>query len=408
MKKMLRINPSKLSEGMKFTAPVFFDDGVNMFLAENHPVKKMHIDALSKWDVPYVITYGSLITNNDIYLDSPELIEELPNSNDVFFTTFNDYKETPTEQINRIIYNLSNQDSEILENYKNILNYSEEIFLYFNNNEKNLREKVDKISEQITKLIKTNWQDIVSYILVNTTDSSLSKNAVDTGIFAGILAREYGFSDRKILQIIIASFLHDVGMLDVPEEVLRKKSQLTTQEFNLLQLHTVRSAQFAENILFYPKEIGKMILSHHERWDGKGYPEKISSSQIDIGARILSIADAFSAMISHKVYRDSIGGYDAMKNLLDSSQHRFDPKLLKLFIQIIGIYPIGSIVILNNNAIAQVVQGNLEMPFLPEVKILVESKNKPILKIGDIIKLKELKELKIVRALKQNEYKTYA
>jgi HD-GYP domain-containing protein (c-di-GMP phosphodiesterase class II) len=112
-------------------------------------------------------------------------------------------------------------------------------------------------------------------------------------------------------------------------------------------------------------------MQHHERWDGSGYPQRIAGNNIDIGARIVSVADAFEAMVSQKSYRNSMVGYQAMKNLLSDNSRRFDPHVLKAFINIMGIYPIGSIVLLSNGALARVIESHGEVPLRPKIHILI-------------------------------------
>lgn len=409
MEKMQRIKSSEIKEGMRFSTPVFFDDGTNMFLAEGKPVKQMHLNALKSWNIPYVITYGRLLEDNDKYnnISVLEDIEELEPLEEIGDEDTNCPAGFSIEQI---AWNLSTTDSKVLSQYETIVNKINSFFENSKTNGTQIRSDIDILAEILYTLLETNWEDIVSYLLVGFENAtSYARSAVATAVFSTILAKQSGFSKRKILQIIIASYLHDIGMLSVPTQVINKRTSLTTTEFNSLQLHALRSAHFASDNLFYPREVSIMIMQHHERWDGSGYPEKIRGESIDIGARIISIADAFVAMISQKTYRESMVGYEAMKKILDDTQKRFDPDLLKLFVQIIGIYPIGSIVLLSNNVIAQVVQGNPEMPFMPEIKILVGSSAKNTqFKIGEIIKLKDVRTISIVRALKPNEYRATA
>jgi HD-GYP domain-containing protein (c-di-GMP phosphodiesterase class II) len=122
----------------------------------------------------------------------------------------------------------------------------------------------------------------------------------------------------------------------------------------------------------YPDEIGTVVLQHHERWDGEGYPYRIAGDKIDIGARIVSIADAFEAMVSPKPYRNSILPYQAMKNLLADNSHRFEPSILKIFTLTIGVYPIGSIVKLNNGTTARVTDVRTYAPLRPKLQTLVD------------------------------------
>jgi len=122
----------------------------------------------------------------------------------------------------------------------------------------------------------------------------------------------------------------------------------------------------------YPDEVGDIVLQHHERWDGDGYPYRTAGANVEIGARIVSIADAFEAMVTPKSYRPSIVGYQAMKNLLADNSRRFDPDILKAFILTMGIYPIGSIIRLNNGVVARISEVRASAPLRPKIQILLD------------------------------------
>jgi HD-GYP domain-containing protein (c-di-GMP phosphodiesterase class II) len=173
-------------------------------------------------------------------------------------------------------------------------------------------------------------------------------------------------------KLLDAALLHDIGMLRLPKDILAKRGGLSQEEVTLMRTHPLHTYRIISKELNYPDEVGFVALQHHERWDGQGYPAGISGENIDIGARILSVADAFEAMVSKKPYRNSMVGYEAMKALMSDNQSRFDPDVLKAFIAIMGIYPIGSIVILNDAAVARVTEILPGAPLRPKVRILID------------------------------------
>ena len=244
------------------------------------------------------------------------------------------------------------------------------------------------------------------------SETDYAKAALITAIFSSILGINQGFTKREVLQLISASIFHDIGMFSTPENITQKKSHLTNSEYNMIKLHPLRSARYVSEILFFPKEVALIIKQHHEAWNGTGYPAGLKEKSIEKSARILAIADAFTAMISKKTYRDSYIGYDAIKNLMEDTQKQFDPDLIQTFVKMMGAYPIGSIILLNNSIVAQVINSNPELPFMPDVKILT----KPTIKlniepqedefyIGNTIKLKEKRNLCIIKVLHPDEYK---
>jgi HD-GYP domain-containing protein (c-di-GMP phosphodiesterase class II) len=162
-------------------------------------------------------------------------------------------------------------------------------------------------------------------------------------------------------------------MLRLPKRILDKKGGLSDAELELVQGHTLHTSKIVTKELFCPQEVNLIALHHHERWDGKGYPENILGPDIDIGARIISVADAFEAMVSKKSYRNSMVGYQAMKNLLADNSRRFDPGVIKAFTKVMGIYPIGSIVMLNSGLLARVIKVNTDTPLRPVIQMLMDS-----------------------------------
>jgi HD-GYP domain-containing protein (c-di-GMP phosphodiesterase class II) len=171
-----------------------------------------------------------------------------------------------------------------------------------------------------------------------------------------------------------------------------------------MQKHPALTYHIIVKELGLPSEVGLFAYQHHERWDGEGYPRKLQGENISLGARIISIVDAFEAMVSEKPYRNSMIGYEAMKNLVAENAKRFDPTALKAFIKVMGIYPIGSIVLLNNKSIARVVEGRGDSPLRPKIRILMDEHGKVFKQDeGSIIDLLAEKSLFISRAVDPKE-----
>jgi HD-GYP domain-containing protein (c-di-GMP phosphodiesterase class II) len=206
------------------------------------------------------------------------------------------------------------------------------------------------------------------------------------------------------MYVVTGALLHDVGMLRLPKELISKKGGLSAAEVQRMQAHPLFAYRIITKELLYPEEVGLIALQHHERWDGEGYPRKAAGATIDIGARIVSIADSFEAMVSQKPYRSSMMGYQAMKNLLSDNSRRFDPDVLKAFIQTMGIYPIGSIILLNTGALARVTEIEGSAPLRPKIQILIDENGKAYKNDeGEQIDLLNDKRLFIARAVDPKE-----
>jgi putative nucleotidyltransferase with HDIG domain len=139
---------------------------------------------------------------------------------------------------------------------------------------------------------------------------------------------EWNEIDTKYLEI--AALLHDIGKIWIPESILTKKEPLTENEFQVLQMHPYYSAKIVESIEVL-KQIVPWVYYHQERWDGKGYPEGIRRQEIPMASSIISVAEAFSAMIFNTLVREPISIREAMEQIQDGSGYQFDPEVVEAF-----------------------------------------------------------------------------
>ncbi|WP_145523796.1 HD-GYP domain-containing protein [Virgibacillus sp. SK37] len=132
-----------------------------------------------------------------------------------------------------------------------------------------------------------------------------------------------------------ACLLHDIGKVNIPDSILTKSSKLTDEEFEIIKTHPVVGAKAVEDVEGIAEHIA-VVYHHHERWDGKGYPDGLEGEETPLVARITAIADAFDAMTSTRSYRPALPFEEAYQRVLDGSGTQFDPKLVKVFKQ---VYP---------------------------------------------------------------------
>ncbi|MBU4227152.1 HD domain-containing protein [bacterium] len=148
------------------------------------------------------------------------------------------------------------------------------------------------------------------------------------------LARELNLSEREIENIEYAALLHDIGKIGIADNILGKDSSLTNKEFDKIKEHTVMGAKIIEPIDSL-KNSYEAIYHHHERYDGKGYPDGIKEKDIPLSARIIAVADAYDAMGSDRPYRKKLNKDKILKELKDQSGKQFDPKVVKALISVL-------------------------------------------------------------------------
>jgi putative nucleotidyltransferase with HDIG domain len=149
---------------------------------------------------------------------------------------------------------------------------------------------------------------------------------------AVVIARKMGFPAEDVELIRFAGLVHDIGKVTISDKILCKKDKLTPEEYMKLKMHAVASADIVRS-LEQEKRLLPIILYHHERFDGSGYPEGLSRDRIPIGARILAVCDAYKAMTSSRPYRRGMSASQAIRELSRCSGSQFDPEIIKIFIQ---------------------------------------------------------------------------
>jgi diguanylate cyclase (GGDEF)-like protein/putative nucleotidyltransferase with HDIG domain len=141
------------------------------------------------------------------------------------------------------------------------------------------------------------------------------------------LGKDLEISQADLNALRAASLLHDIGKLAVPEQILSKPGLLTQEEFEKMKIHPTIGAEILKRVQF-PYPVVPVVLSHHEKWDGTGYPNALRGEDIPIGARILSVVDCFDALTSERPYRRGMSTEDAMKHILAESGISFDPRVV--------------------------------------------------------------------------------
>jgi len=149
------------------------------------------------------------------------------------------------------------------------------------------------------------------------------------------LGREVALSREDLENVRIASLLHDIGKIGIPETILNKPGRLNDEEFEIIKSHTTLGVKILENVEFL-EQVLSIILHHHERFDGKGYPAKISGETIPLGARIITVADTYDAMTSDRPYRKALSAEAALAEIARCKGTQFDPEIAEAFIKMMN------------------------------------------------------------------------
>jgi len=172
--------------------------------------------------------------------------------------------------------------------------------------------------------------------LLDLKDLNTGVHSTRLAEWAVRVARELNIPEKDLYQFEVAALLHDIGKIGVPDAILKKPGRLTPEEKALMDKHP----EYSWSILrMFPdlEEASLFALHHHENYDGSGYPGGLKGEEVPVGSRIVSVIDAFDAMISNRCYRKGLGHEEAMRRLDSDSGTQFDPVVVKCFISIASL-----------------------------------------------------------------------
>ncbi len=334
-----------LRDGLRFDKPVYVD-GDSVFVPAGIPIRQKDIEFLTKFEITEVRTDGEPVTDRPA--DAPEPLD---------MEGLRDFAG----------------GKRSLDVYLRAIDVYEHISIDVAEGKPVDRSPIDITVTQLLECVRDDRVEMIHLILMGgRSQRRISASVVNVTILSSIIGMVLKYTGHRLAQLATGAFLHDLGMVKVPKEILRKKEKLSVDELNQIRTHPIHAYRAIAKDLKYPEDVGVIALQHHERWDGQGYPRKLKGEDINLSARIVTVADAYVAMINERPYRDSLIGYSAMKNVLSDNGRYFDPRVLKAFLESMGIYPIGSMVQMNNSAIGRVTGTHPEAPLRPVVELIVD------------------------------------
>ncbi len=205
-------------------------------------------------------------------------------------------------------------------------------------------ELEDIVQQQVEKLNSIN-QSVIETLatVIEFRDCESGEHVKRISGLTGMLMREvsatypeYYLPDKEINKIVSSSILHDVGKISIPDSILNKPGRLTEEEFEIMKLHTVKGCEILQSI---PALMDEGVYNysydicrhHHERWDGRGYPDHLSGDDISIWAQVVSVADVYDALTSERVYKKAFDHDKAVEMIFNNECGVFNPKVLAAF-----------------------------------------------------------------------------
>jgi HD-GYP domain-containing protein (c-di-GMP phosphodiesterase class II) len=264
--------------------------------------------------------------------------------------------------------------------------YIEEAFTVLRNGgEINLNTAKQAVSELVEQVMQ-NPDALVWLCQLKEKDTYTAIHSVNVCILSLTFGRELKLTEAELNTLGLGGLLFDIGKSRITDEILKKTDSLSENEYLLMKAHSYLGfAMLAENKNI-PEEVLDIVLNHHERLNGLGYPNSRKGNEISRFTRIVSIVDAFDAMTSDRCYHDAFQPQHALNELYNMAPDELDQDLIEAFIKCIGIYPVGSIVELNTGHTGVVVKLNEEHKLRPVVGLVLNRKHQPY----DVIKFLNL------------------
>lgn len=239
-------------------------------------------------------------------------------------------------------------------------------YLYQNTESENFTDAANNIADNLTAAVLDNDAIAIDINTLKVSDEYTFKHSVDVATMAMVIAKKHGLSNQEIHEIGITGLLHDVGKSKIPNEVLNKPAKLNDNEFALMKQHTLFGFQILKDKKDVKDNVKLGVLQHHEKINGKGYPQGLPSDKINLYAKILSVADIYDALVTKRPYKEPFSQRDAVEMIMSMTME-LDIDVMKSFLESVLLYPVGCTVTLSNGEKAKVVKNNEECVLRPKV-----------------------------------------
>lgn len=275
------------------------------------------------------------------------------------------------------------QEQETEKIYRHVIQNLDQLMGEIKDNKGIEGERIRSLAELIldSLLIDNDLLQILtsSTSSYETQNSVMSIHSVNVGIMSTNLGFAFKFDKSVLLDLCTSALLHDIGMLIIPAEIVKKPAKLTEKEYDLIKMHPTYGVKFLQNIKHLPEMTEEIVLQHHEKINGKGYPEERRGDQVSKFAQIVGVIEIFEAISHPRPYRkENIIPSEAVRIIIQEESTSFEKDVLKAFMSYITIYPTGSFVQLNTKEIGIVKSVNSDFPLRPVLEVIQDTNGKPL------------------------------
>lgn len=235
------------------------------------------------------------------------------------------------------------------------------------------RSTFDKMSVLIEELLEdvlSKKECLMNVMEIKGYDNYTYFHSIYVGTLVALIGMQLKYTHSQLVSLTMAGILHDIGKVDLPHELIAKPGPLTDDEVALVRKHPLTAVQRLESNRTMSQIVLRGIESHHEKFDGTGYPFGLKGNDIPEMGRILALADVYDALTSHRTYRPAWQPNEAVEYILGCSGSHFDPVILKSFLKTITAYPTGTIIKLSNGEIGLVLSSSADNILRPTLQLI--------------------------------------
>ncbi|MCB1177039.1 MAG: HD-GYP domain-containing protein [Leptospiraceae bacterium] len=363
------IKVSDLKPGIKFTKPLMLDRE-NVFINANVVLTDGDISRLNKFGFTEVMTNGDLIeggktSSNQGWNDAP-------------------LSDPDKQALKDIHYNIIKTKDEFYRVYKDAFDSVQAFYKKVAEDKPSETNQIRQAAEQIVDYIKMNPNFSFLLLFYNVEGFYLYNQSVKATFYAVLIAAALEYSRPRLVDMAFSCLLADVGMAKIPPNISEKNGTLNEEEYKVIKKHPLFGYQVLTKTYKLKNSLATIALQHHEAYDGSGYPQKLRKQEIEEPTCIYTVADNFAALTSNRPWRRRFQPYDAMKTMISVTMNKFDLNLLRVFLNKISIYPVGSYVELSDGSIGQVLEANNAKMLRPSLVIVKDPEgNTPNTGIGE-------------------------